>query len=93
MNNQGPVSCALLDNLELLAIRRTPCRIRYRHGNRYHAVAQGVIRDFQIMDGAEYLIFEDNPPIRGQTGVIRLDAITEIEPLDRINNRSQERSP
>lgn len=73
MADYGPVSCAVLDNLELLTIRKTPCRIHYRDDDSGTSVAEGVIADFPIADGAEYLVFEDNP-----VGV-RLDAITHIQ--------------
>ena len=73
MNDHRPVSCTILDNLELLAMRRAPCRIHYRDSESADAVAEGVIADIQVIDGAEYVVLE-NSPLR-----IRLDTITGIQ--------------
>jgi transcriptional antiterminator Rof (Rho-off) len=83
MNDHRPVSCSMLDNLELLAMRRTPCRIHYRDSESADAVAEGVIADIQIIDGAEYLVLE-NSPLR-----IRLDTITGIQKVHRPKNQEE----
>lgn len=83
MNDYGPVSCTILDNLELLAMRRAPCCIHYRDGASTDAVAEGVIADFQVINGAEYLVLE-NSPLR-----IRLDTITGIQEAHRPKNQEE----
>lgn len=83
MNDHRPVSCAILDNLELLAMRRAPCRIHYRDAESADAVAKGVITDIQIIDGAEYVVLE-NSPLR-----IRLDTIIGIQEAHRPKNQEE----
>ena len=83
MNDHRPVSCAILDNLELLAMRRTPCRIHYSDSESADAVAEGVITDFQVIKGAEYLVLE-NSPLR-----IRLDTITGIQEVHQPKNQEE----
>jgi transcriptional antiterminator Rof (Rho-off) len=83
MNDHGPVSCTILDHLELLAMRRAPCRIHYRDCESTDAVAEGVITDFQVINGAEYLVLE-NSPLR-----IRLDTIIGIQEAHRPKNQKE----
>lgn len=74
MTGYRPVSCAFRDRLEQLALRQSPCRLRFRHHGR-DARAEGVITDIVTADGGEFLLL-------GKTGErIRLDAGRDVQPL------------
>ena len=64
MNDYQPVSCDLHSQLELLAMHKTPVSIDLKDSN--HSLI-GVIVDFIIHDGAEYLILDSGEEARLDT--------------------------
>jgi len=70
-----PVACSFHDELEHLAMRRTPCRFRLANDDAVDA--EGVIADIITSGGAEYVVLE------GSGRRIRLDHIKAIAPLKR----------
>lgn len=67
-----PIDCNLHDQLESLAVQRTPSRIRYLDADGKEREASGLIEDVYTDEGAEY--------IRVNGGeVIRLDRLILVD--------------
>ncbi len=70
-----PVSCALHSQLELLAMQRKTCSVRFTQHNVETGIS-GIIRDILIRNKAEFVLIES---AGGQIHEIRLDNLLHIE--------------
>lgn len=68
-----PIDCGLHDVLEASAVRRRPCRIRYREPDGSVEEVRTVIADIFTRDGAEFVRLEAGP-------VVRLDRLETVDP-------------
>lgn len=59
-----PIDCGFYDELELLAIRQTPCLFFIELPNGHIARWEGVIKTFETRQGAEYMILQDGREVR-----------------------------
>ena len=59
-----PISCHFYDELELLALRKKPCKIIFYHQNGQKQQIEDIILDFQIDNKAEYIILKGGLKIR-----------------------------
>lgn len=59
-----PISCDFHSELELLALRQTPCPIIFRHEDGTEETVQSRIADLLTRDGEEFLILPDARQIR-----------------------------
>lgn len=67
-----PIDCALHDELQLRALRRTRVGIRVQDGSGPPEELNGVVVDVLSRDGAEYLVLEGGREIR-------LDRLVEVD--------------
>jgi transcriptional antiterminator Rof (Rho-off) len=72
-NAPQPISCDIYDELELLALRHTRVRIRWKAEGEAHEVMDR-IRTFAVAEGREWAILESG-------NRVPLDALTEVTPL------------
>ena len=68
-----PISCALYEKLELLALRHAQVRIRWEAEGAVHEVTDR-IRTFAVAGGREWAILESG-------GRVPVDGLTEVIPL------------
>ena len=61
MSDYTPISCDIHSELELLAMRRTRISFVLTDGNEK---IQGIISDFKVEKGAEYLVLDNGESIR-----------------------------
>jgi Rho-binding antiterminator len=66
-----PIDCGFYDELELLAMRQTPCSLLVRLPNDEIVRWVGVIKTFETRQGAEYMILRDGRELR-------LDQLVEV---------------
>ena len=59
-----PINCHFYDELELLAIRQKPCIIIFTNEDNKEESLTSRIKDFKIIDRAEYMLLEDGKFIR-----------------------------
>lgn len=67
-----PIDCNLHDQLESLAVQRTPSRIRYRDADGKQNEVNGTIEDVYTDEGAEYIRMTGGE-------VIRLDRLIQVD--------------
>lgn len=73
-----PISCAAYDEIEILAMRRTPVMIDLRAEDGAVHRLEGRVVDTSIHDGAEFLVLQQEQ----QRKELRLDQIGHIEVLN-----------
>ena len=59
-----PVSCDFHSELELLALRRTVCPIRYRNEAGEEVTVESSIEDLYTRNSEEFLVLKNGNPIR-----------------------------
>jgi Rho-binding antiterminator len=78
-----PVSCSFHDTLEDAAVRRRPCRVRYRLEDGGLNEVVTTIQDVFTREGAEFARLGDGT-------LVRLDRLDGIEPDDSSTSGSPE---
>ena len=71
MTDYQPLNCDLHDELEIAALRGTPVRLQWKEVNGTQRSALGVVRDVEVSNGEEFLLFE----VDGERLRIRLDQL------------------
>ncbi len=65
MKKYKPISCDFYDELELLAMRKTPCQILFRKDAQGELqTIQGTINDLYTRNKEEFLLLSDSTEIR-----------------------------
>ena len=58
-----PISCDYYDELELFALRQTPCELRIQVGEK-EQILYGKIKNLYARKGEEFLVLDDKTEIR-----------------------------
>lgn len=64
MEPYQPISCSFYDELEARATMRVACVVVFQRPGAPAETVKGLIRDFRIREGAEFMIMEDGAEIR-----------------------------
>ncbi len=74
MSGYRPISCGAYDELEVIAMHRTPVLLLCRDDDQASREIEGRVVDTEVRDGAEYLVLIS----QGQRLPMRLDRIMEM---------------